>query len=87
MQKLQNHGGSGVVTIPRAFLERDSVLEDGEIPDDQQVAVDQLGERAYLVRLSDGGELPDPRQCDVVEQIAAQRLLQESALNEPRMAD
>lgn len=84
MQKLQNHGGSRVVTIPRAMLERDGILEDGAIPDSQLVAVDQLGERTYLVRMPAGAELPDPQECDVVERLATQRLLQEDAFSQQR---
>lgn len=87
MQKLQNHGGSGVVTVPKSYLERDDVLVDGELPDEQRLTVDRLGRRTYVVRLTDEGSLPDLLECEVVERLAAQRLLNQNAFGEPRCAD
>jgi len=87
MQKLRTDGSSGLVTIPRAFLEKDDVLDDGEVPDEQQVDVERLGERAYLVRVADDGTLPDPQECEVVERLAAQRILNEDAYGRQQRAD
>lgn len=88
MQKLRTDGSSGLVTIPRAFLEKDSVLtDDGEVPDGQQVDVERLGECAYLVRVADDGTLPDPQECEVVERLAAQRILNEDAFGRQQRAD
>ena len=87
MQKLRTDGSSGLVTIPRAFLEKDHVLDDGEVPDEQQVDVERLGERAYLVRVADDGKLPDPQECEVVERLAAQRILNEDAYGRQQRAD
>ncbi len=76
MQKLQNHGGSGVVTLPRDELEKDDVLDDGEIPDEQHLDVERMGYRTYVVRIpEDGGTLPELTECDFVERLAAQRAL------------
>ncbi|WP_053946694.1 hypothetical protein [Halolamina sediminis] len=87
MQKLRTDGSSGLVTIPRAFLEKDGVLDDGEVPDEQQVDVERLGERAYLVRVAEDGSLPDPQECEVVERLAAQRILNEDAFGRQQRAD
>lgn len=84
MQKLRDDGGSGMATIPREFLERDDVLHDGEIPDKQNLTVDRLGERAYLVRLVDDGDVPDLAECESIERIVGQRLLQEDAFGQAR---
>ncbi|SFR31174.1 hypothetical protein [Halorubrum sodomense] len=76
MQKLQNHGGSGVVTIPRDDLEKDDLLDEGELPDEQHLDVDRLGRRTYVVRIpEEGGNLPELAQCEVVERLAAKRAL------------
>ncbi|OYR80411.1 hypothetical protein DJ84_15655 [Halorubrum ezzemoulense] len=76
MQKLQNHGGSGVVTLPRDDLEKDDLLEEGELPDEQHLDVDRLGRRTYVVRIPEaGGDLPELAQCEVVERLAAKRAL------------
>ncbi len=87
MQKLRNDGGSGLVTIPKNFLERDEVLEDDEIPDEQRVNVDRLGRRAYLVRITDDGTLPELHECEVVRRIAAERVLNQDAYGRPQRAD
>jgi len=88
MQKLQDHGGSGLVTIPKGLLEIDGVLEDGDIPDEQCVDVDRLGERTYMVRLTSGaGDLPDLQECDVVERLAAKWMLDAGALSQTPRAD
>jgi len=87
MQKLRNDGRSGLVTIPRNYLEKDGVLDEGEIPDEQQVDVERLGRRAYLVRVTDDGSLPEPHECEVVERLAAQRILNEDAYGRQQRAD
>lgn len=88
MQKLQNHGGSGIVTVPREYLERDDVLdENGEIPGQQNLTVDRLGERTYLVRLVDDADFPELAECEAIERIVAQRLLQENAFGQRPRAD
>jgi hypothetical protein len=60
MQKLRTDGSSGPVTIPRVFLEKDHVFDECKVPDEQQVNMKRLGERAYLVRVADDGTLPAP---------------------------
>ena len=75
MQKLQNHGGSGVVTIPRDDLEKDGVLEGGDIPDGQHLDVERMGQRTYVVRIPEAGDLPELSQCELVERLAAKRAL------------
>ncbi|WP_373190080.1 hypothetical protein [Halolamina sp.] len=87
MQKLRTDGSSGLVTLPRQYLQKDGVLEDGDVPDERQVDVERLGERAYLVRVAEDGSLPDAQECEVVERLAAQRLLNENAFGQPRTAD
>jgi hypothetical protein len=75
MQKLQNHGGSGVVTIPRDDLEKDGVLEDGDLPEEQHLDVERMGRRTYVVRIPEEGDLPELAQSELVERLAAKRAL------------
>jgi hypothetical protein len=75
MQKLQNHGGSGVVTLPRDDLQKDDVLVEGDIPDGQHVDVSRMGHRTYVVRIPDDGDLPELENTALVERLAAQRAL------------
>ena len=50
-RKLRDHDGTPLVALDKDELQMDSVLsEDGEIPDEQQMHVQRLGEGAYLVR-------------------------------------
>jgi hypothetical protein len=76
MQKLQNHGGSGIVTIPKDDLARDGLLEDGSIPDSQMADVHRADERTYIVRFPQDGELPEIIESDLVERLVAQRMFQ-----------
>jgi hypothetical protein len=39
------------------------------------------------VRVADGGTLPDVQECEAVERLVAQRLLNENAFGQPRSAD
>lgn len=88
MQKLRDDGGSALATIPKRFLERDGVLnEDGSVPENQSIAVDRIGERAYVVLLSDGTDFPDLEECETVERLVAHRLVQQGALGSPERAD
>ena len=88
MQTLQRRSGSGLVTLPKKGLERDGVLnDDGGIPDQQSLVVDRLGERVYLVRLVEDAEVPDAGETEVVERLAARRLMQQDAFGQPRTAD
>lgn len=73
MQTLQRKSGSGVVTIPRGWLDRDGVLdEDGGIPSKQCVDIERLGRRTYVVRFPEGGELPELAEAPLMQRIAAQ---------------
>jgi hypothetical protein len=75
LQKLQERSGSGVVTIPKEELRADGVLDDGEIPEGQTVDLEKLGERAFLVRIPKGGDVPSVEECDVVRRLAADIVL------------
>jgi len=75
------------VTIPIDYLERDDVLEEDGIPEEQRLTVDRLGRRAYLVRLTDGGELPEIHECEAVRRVAAEQVLNQDAHGQPRRAD
>jgi hypothetical protein len=75
IQQLQKKTGSGVVTIPKAELRADDLLDDdGQIPSDQNVSVDKLGRRAYLIRFpeDDGGSLPELSECAKIRRLAAE---------------
>jgi hypothetical protein len=79
MQQLQNHGGSGVVTVPKDFLERDGLVDDDGDPADAHLTVDRLGDRAYVVRVCDG-DVPELTECEAIRRIAAERVLDEDVL-------
>jgi hypothetical protein len=72
MQQLQAKSGSGVVTIPKAKLRQDDLLDDGAIPGEQCVAVDRIGRRAFVVRFPEDGELPDLSDCEAIRRVAAE---------------
>ncbi|AZH26843.1 hypothetical protein [Haloplanus aerogenes] len=76
MQVLQQKNLSGVVTIPKEHLERDGVLEDGEFPDEQNLVVDRVGRQQYLVRMVEGGDVPDLEEAEVVQRVAAKVALE-----------
>ncbi|WP_256288798.1 hypothetical protein [Halobellus inordinatus] len=77
MQKLRKDSGSGVVTIPKKFLEKDDVISDDEVPEGVAVDVERLGRRSYAVRISEDGDFPDLQESEIVERLAAQRLFDE----------
>ncbi|AJF26812.1 hypothetical protein SG26_14280 [Haloarcula sp. CBA1115] len=81
MQKLQNRGGSGLVTLPKTFLERDGLVDDAGEPDDAHLTVDRLGERAYVVRVCDG-DVPELTECEAIQRIAAERMLDEDVFGQ-----
>jgi len=87
MQKLRGDGSSALVTIPKRFLERDGVLEEGEAPEEQNVAVDRLDERAYVVLIDGEDGFPDLSECERVRQIVAEKLMDRDALGQPQRAD
>ena len=85
MQKLRNMDGTGSVTIPKDDLDRDGLVDDdGELPDDQHVVVDRLDEGCYAIRFVDSGDVPELAECEAIERIAAQRMLQQDALGSVR---
>lgn len=87
MQKLRNDSGSGLVTIPKGFLEQDDVLDGDDVPTELQLRVERLGRRAYVVRLCDDGRLPELHECEEIERLAAQRMLDENVFSQPPTAD
>ncbi|GGN92288.1 hypothetical protein [Haloarcula pellucida] len=76
MQKLQSRGGSGMVTVPKEFLDRDGLLDDDGEPETAHLTVERLGERAYVVRVCDG-DIPELAECEEIRRIAAERVLDE----------
>ena len=87
MQVLQDNSGSAAVTLPKQDLQRDGVITDGDIPGNQNVVVDRLGQCVYLVRLVDDGVVPDAEETEVVERLAAQRIMQQDAYGNHSPAD
>jgi hypothetical protein len=81
MQVLQQKNLSGVVTIPKEHLERDGVLEDGEFPDEQNLVVDRVGRQQYLVRMVEGGDVPDLEEAEVVQRVAAKIAMENGLQN------
>jgi len=47
---LIDHDGTPRVTLPRQELELDGVLDDGSIPENQQMHVQRLTEGAWIVQ-------------------------------------
>lgn len=79
MQQLQAKSGSGVVTIPKAKLRQDDILDDDdEIPNEQCVAVDRIGRRSYVVRFPEKGDLPELSECESIQRVAAELALTSS---------
>ncbi|GGK64644.1 hypothetical protein [Haloarcula sebkhae] len=76
MQKLQNRSGSGLVTLPKDFLERDGLLDSDGEPDEAHLTVDRLDERAYVVRVCDG-DVPELSECEAIQRLAAERIVDE----------
>lgn len=85
MQKLRDDGGSGLVTLPKRYLEKDDVLEDGDIPDEIAVDVERLDRRTYAVRICEDGEFPDLKDAEFIERLVGQRLFSEGIA--PETAD
>jgi hypothetical protein len=81
MQKLQNRSGSGLVTLPKDFLERDGLIDEAGEPDDAHLTVDRLGERAYIVRVCDG-DVPELSECEAVRRLAAERMIDEDVFGQ-----
>jgi len=78
MQKLQNHHGSGLVTIPKRHLERDGLVDaDGQVVDQTRLTVDRLDDGVYAIRVCDDGDLPEISETKVVRRLAAERMLDE----------
>jgi len=81
MQKLQNRSGSGLVTLPKDFLERDGLLNSDGDPDEAHLTVDRLGERAYVVRVCDG-DVPELSECEAIQRLAAERIVDEDVFGQ-----
>ncbi|GCF13240.1 hypothetical protein Harman_11750 [Haloarcula mannanilytica] len=83
MQKLQNRSGSGLVTLPKDFLERDGLLNSDGDPDEAHLTVDRLGERAYVVRVCDG-DVPELSECEAIQRLAAERMVDEDVFGQQK---
>ena len=77
------------ITLPWSVLERDGLVTGENIPDDQTMGIDRLGEGVYLVRAADDGDLPEVRETDVVKDAVARELMDRSAFDriQPSNAD
>ncbi|WP_135304109.1 hypothetical protein [Haloarcula amylovorans] len=76
-QALQSRSGSGLVTIPKEYLERDDLLDDYGEPADKQLTVERLDSGMYVIRVcEDDGDLPEIRECPVIDQLASQKAQQ-----------
>ncbi|QHS17791.1 hypothetical protein GWK26_11895 [haloarchaeon 3A1-DGR] len=77
MRTLQNHSGSGVVTLPKDDLAKDDLLEDGEVAGGQPADIDRIGRRTYVLRFPEIGDdqLPELTECELINRLAAQRAL------------
>jgi hypothetical protein len=52
-RKLCDRGGTPAVSLVKDHLRRDGILEDGEIPDRQEMWVERVDEGVYVVRAVD----------------------------------
>lgn len=77
MRTLQNHSGSGVVTLPKDDLAKDDLLEDGDVAGGQPADVDRIGRRTYVLRFPEAGEsdLPELTECALINRLAAERAI------------
>lgn len=57
--KTTRPDGTPVVALEKGDLAVDGVIEDGEIPEDQEMHVQRLGKGGYLVRAVEDGEILD----------------------------
>lgn len=90
MQILQDLDGTGVVTIPKGYLDDDGLLtEDGDIPDGQCVDVGRLDRRTYVVRFpEEHGDLPELAETSAIRRIAAQvQFVPKSRISDRERAD
>lgn len=87
MQQLQAKSGSGVVTIPKAKLRQDDILDGGEIPNEQCVVVDRIGRRSYVVRFPEEGDLPELSECESIRRVAAELVLANGPNQRGQLAD
>jgi hypothetical protein len=78
MPTVQDRGGSGSVTIPKRLLRKDGVLEDGEIPDDQEAVVERLDEGIYTVQIVEDGDVTQFHECEGIRRVAAGMILEDS---------
>ena len=74
MQTLQQRSRSGVVTIPKRFLERDGLLDEDGNPLQKPVTVDRLDEGVYAVRVCDG-DVPEVEETETVERLIAHAVM------------
>lgn len=59
-RKLGNHSGTPTVSLSKDELQLDGIVtDDGEIPSDQEMYVNRIGEGTYLVRAVEDGDVPE----------------------------
>ncbi|WP_138006544.1 hypothetical protein [Halalkalirubrum salinum] len=59
-RRLINNSGTPTVSLDKDELQMDGILDkDGEIPREQEMHVQRLGPRAYLVRAVDETGIPE----------------------------
>jgi hypothetical protein len=76
MRKLRSISGSGHISLPKTQLEKDGLVDNGEIVEDQQVDIERVDERSYLVRFpDDDGNVPELSEADVVQKQVAMQVM------------
>ncbi|GGC52334.1 MULTISPECIES: hypothetical protein [Haloferax] len=59
-RKLCDREGTPTVSLDKDELRMDGVLdEDGVVPDDQEMHIQRVGKRSYLVRAVDSDGIPE----------------------------
>lgn len=78
LQSLYDLDGSFAVSLPIDDLREAGVVDGRELAEsDQQVSVKELGSGAWIVRVPDeNGNVPAPSECEMVERLVGQALLE-----------
>ncbi|MFC7098851.1 hypothetical protein [Halobaculum marinum] len=79
----------GIVLERSDFLERDGILDDeGDLPENTTAFTERLGERTYLVRVPEDGDVPELHECAPIRRVAGQLFLEnEVSSSKPLGAD
>jgi len=61
-RKLRDRDGTPTVALDPGDLQVDGLMDDGEIPDDQEMHVQRLASGVYMVRAVSEGQIPEMQE-------------------------